>query len=97
LLTVDIKRIFFRFKDNGKALEASWLPDIRPLGNKSVRGLSGKRQKSQQVSGVASAVPFLGETLPEKGKWEKEAARLVPVPGAGTMDSREPPARGRLS
>jgi len=37
-----------------------------------VRDLSGKRQKSQQVSGVASAVPFLGETLPEKGKWEKE-------------------------
>jgi len=50
-----------------------------------VRGLSGKRQKSQQVSGVASAVPFLGETLPEEGKWEKEAVRLVPVPGAGTM------------
>jgi len=65
LLTVDIKRIFLRFKDNGKAPEASWLPNIRPLGNKSVRGLSRKRQKSQQVSGVASAVPFLGETLPK--------------------------------
>jgi len=76
LLTVDIKRIFFRFKDNGKALEASWLPDIRPLGNKSVRSLSWKRQKSQQVSGVASAVPFLGELLPEKGKWERVGSKV---------------------
>jgi len=62
-----------------------------------VRGLSGKRQKSQQVSGVASAVPFLGETLPEEGKWEKEAARLVPVPGAGAKGSSKKPPAGALS
>jgi len=70
-------------------------------GDKPVRGLLKKRQKSWRVRRAAFIFPFLGKPFVRDfsplrrilvlGDWERVVKRLVPVPGAGAMDGQKPP------
>ena len=70
-------------------------------GNKPVRGLLKKRQKSWQVLRAAFTFPLLGKSCARNFSplrrvlvlrdWERVVRRLVPVPGAGTMNGQKPP------
>ena len=72
-------------------------------GNKSVRGLSKERRKSWRVLRAVLTFPLLGKFFVRdfsplravlvSGAWERVVKGLVPVPGAGAMDTlKKPPA-----
>ncbi len=54
-----------------------------------MRGLLKKRQKSWRVLRADFTFPLRGKSF-VRG-WERVVKRLVPVPGAGTMDGQKPP------
>ncbi len=70
-------------------------------GNKPVRGLLKKRQKSWRVLRAAFTFPLLGKTFVRDFSplrralvlrdWERVVRRLVPAPGAGAMGGQKPP------
>ncbi len=70
-------------------------------GNKPVRGLLKKRQKSWRVLRAAFTFPLLGKTFVRDFSplrrvfvlrdWERVVKRLVPVPDAGAMDGQKQP------
>ena len=72
-------------------------------GNKSVRGLLRERRKSWRVLRAVLTFPLLGKSFVRdfsplravlfSGAWERVVEGLVPVPGAGAMDTlKKPPA-----